>query len=194
MKKLWIAAIFSLAFNFLSPNGGAVDKVDLGTKPELLKRMRLVTGVATVENIDLAKRRIMIRRSDGVLVTAKVDESVMDLDKLKVGDEIKVEYYESATYQLVKAKPSEIRKEETVKSSEATPPGKKPQLKGSLETKIIATIEEIDSQGRYVKLKGPEGEFSVPVRDPKNLKYLKVGDQVKITYAESLAVKVLKNK
>lgn len=194
MKKLWIAGLLGFALTLSSPILNAADKVDLEAKPEFLKRMRFVQSVATIEKLDLEKRRVTARRADGVLVTAKVDEAVKDLGKLKVGDEVKVDYYESTTYEIVKVDPKETRKEVTSHTSEASPPGKMPEIKGQLETTIIATIQEIDSQGRFVKLKGPEGEFSVPVSDPKNLKYLKVGNQVKVTYAESLAVKVIKHK
>jgi hypothetical protein len=183
MRFLFVFALL-LPYSILM---AAESKVDLKTKPEMVKRMRLVNSVATIESMDLAKRRVTVRRADGVHVTVKVDENVSGLDQFKAGDEVKVRYYESVSYQLVKVDPKEVQKETTIQTSDV-PPGKNPKLKAFKETTIIATIQEIDPQGRYVKLKGPDGEFSVPVRDPKNLKFVKVDDQVKITYAESLAV------
>ena len=57
-----------------------------------------------------------------------------------------------------------------------------------------ATVEAIDQSTRMVTLKGPKGN-SVTFRaseEVKNLPQVKVGDEVKFAYYESLAVRVLK--
>ena len=56
---------------------------------------------------------------------------------------------------------------------------------------VTATIEAIDAKKNRVTLKGPEGKTQeIKVKDPKNLKNVKVGDQVVLTYTEALAVSV----
>jgi hypothetical protein len=56
---------------------------------------------------------------------------------------------------------------------------------------VTGTIEAIDAKKKRVTLKGPEGKTQeIKVKDPKNLKNVKVGDQVVLTYTEALAVSV----
>jgi hypothetical protein len=58
---------------------------------------------------------------------------------------------------------------------------------------VVASIETIDPNKTFVTLKGPEGKIvSVKVQDPKKLENVKVGDKVRITYTQSLAVEVKK--
>ena len=64
----------------------------------------------------------------------------------------------------------------------------------SAPTSITATIEAIDQTNRLVTLKGPKGNMAEVYVGPeyKRFSELKVGDQVKATYYESLATSVRK--
>jgi Cu/Ag efflux protein CusF len=57
---------------------------------------------------------------------------------------------------------------------------------------VVASIENIDKAKGTVTLRGPKQTVTVNVRDFANLKDLKVGDFVKATYTEALAVNVEK--
>jgi len=60
--------------------------------------------------------------------------------------------------------------------------------------KVTATVESVDLATRMVTLKGPEGklmEFRAG-EEVKNLPQVKVGDQVVMTYYESIAAQILK--
>src|SRR4030095_2943647 len=121
MKKALIAGLLGVSLAF--PSLPLWAKVPLGTKPEMVKRMRLVNAVAQGEPAALAKRRVTVRRADGVHITVKVDEAVKGIEDLKAGDRVKIRYYESTSYQLVKVDPKETKKEKTVKVSESLPAG-----------------------------------------------------------------------
>jgi len=83
----------------------------------------------------------------------------------------------------------------------ADPAGKAPAMKmeppswkTSLLVEETATVEAVDQSTRMVTLKGPEGN-SVTFKasaEVRNLAQVKVGDEVKFAYYESLAVRVLK--
>ncbi len=64
----------------------------------------------------------------------------------------------------------------------------------STPVSITASVEAIDVANRVVTLKGPKGNLVDVAVDPSNKGFdtLKVGDQVKATYYESLAVRVRK--
>jgi len=72
--------------------------------------------------------------------------------------------------------------------------GKKPSIKKEKTTRVTATVEAVDYDNRIVTVKGPEGNIvDIKAGDRvKNLAQIKVGDNVEITYYESLAVKVFK--
>ncbi len=55
----------------------------------------------------------------------------------------------------------------------------------------MVTIEAIDLENELVTLKTEDGELeTVAPRKPENLKKVKVGDQVKITYNEAIGFSV----
>jgi ribosomal 50S subunit-recycling heat shock protein len=78
----------------------------------------------------------------------------------------------------------------------AKPKGKAepPSWKTSETVEETATVEAVDQSTRMVTLKGPKGN-SVTFKagdEVRNLAQVKVGDEVKFGYYESLAVRVLK--
>lgn len=72
--------------------------------------------------------------------------------------------------------------------------GKKPSVKKEKTTHITATVVAVDYDKRIVTVKGPEGNVVdiVAGERVKNLAQVKAGDNVDITYYESIAAKVYK--
>lgn len=79
-------------------------------------------------------------------------------------------------------------------TKKAAAEGKKPSVKKERTTTVTATVEAVDMDKRIVTVKGPEGNSVDIVAGPqvKNLAQVKVGDNVDVTYYESIAVKVYK--
>ena len=70
-------------------------------------------------------------------------------------------------------------------------PGQKPAGAVGQRVTFAATIEAIDLAKGTVTLKGPQGNSqTIKARNPANLKKVKVGDVVDITYTEAVAIKV----
>lgn len=81
---------------------------------------------------------------------------------------------------------------DTTMVTKQTSPGK-----GTLrhERQIIATVEAVDAAKGQVTLKGPKGNV-VPLTvgpEVRNLAQVKVGDQVRVRYAEALSLTLKKN-
>lgn len=144
---------------------------------------------ATVESVDPAARTVTLKGPRGKTFTVGVDDKVKNLSGLKVGDEVVATYYEAVAFEL--KKPGEAVPGKTER--EAVAPGKGPGGSGMAgrQVTIVATIEAINEAKGSVTLKGPGGKsVDVTARDPKNLKKVKVGDLVEITYTEALAVSI----
>lgn len=76
----------------------------------------------------------------------------------------------------------------------AKPKRKRTAVKKEQTTTVTATVQALDLEKRIVTLKGPKGNiFDLKVGPrAKNLKQVKVGDEVVITYYESVAYRLLK--
>jgi Cu/Ag efflux protein CusF len=161
--------------------------------PDYGVRSRLVETTATVKAIDQKQRLVTLESEEGETSTIEVDEAVKNLKQVKKGDQVSVKYYEALAWTLIKKKdrvePTKSVSEETITAK----PGEKPEGQKIRRTNLIATVEKIDKKTPSVTLRGPEGKVeTVAVRDPKNLKNVKVGDQVDISYTEAMAISVEK--
>ncbi|HEX5037152.1 MAG TPA: hypothetical protein VFX30_08330 [bacterium] len=154
----------------------------------------VVETVATVQAIDQKKRLVTLKSEDSAEVsTIEVDDSVKNLKQVKKGDRVRIQYYEALAWNVIKSK---NRQEPTKTDSQITTsakPGEKPEGQAARQIHVIAEVRGIDKKTPSVTLKGPEGNSETfVVRDRNNLKGLKVGDQVDITYTEAMAVSVEK--
>jgi Cu/Ag efflux protein CusF len=158
-------------------------------KPSGMKE-QVINMSATVEAIDLNKRIVTLKGSQGNVFDLKVGEEAKNLAQVKVGDQVNVKYYESLAYEVKKAGAATGGAEATGAVATAKP-GEKPAGVVAGQVTVTATIEKIDTKKQYVSLKMPEGKIlEVKVKDPNNLKNVKKGDQVVLTYTEALALSV----
>jgi Cu/Ag efflux protein CusF len=119
-----------------------------------------------------------------------VDKSVQRFDEIKVGDDVKVDYYVSLAGEVREATADE--KENPL--SEVTVAGKAPASAdpaagGMRMIKAVTKVENLDPASKTVTIKGPRGRtFDVCVKDPATFQKLKEGDTIVITFTEALAV------
>ncbi|TFG76406.1 MAG: hypothetical protein E4H21_06460 [Thermodesulfobacteriales bacterium] len=62
-----------------------------GEKPGMVA-IDVISEIVTVEAIDKANQKVKLKGADGQVATVKVDPSIGDLTKIKVGDKIRVTY------------------------------------------------------------------------------------------------------
>ncbi len=144
---------------------------------------------ATVTAIDLKTRMVTLKDSDGNETTIHVDKRARNLPQVKVGDVVKVAYLQAVAWKVNKSGKAVATEAEaaTVRAE----PGEKPGGAAGQRITFTATIEAIDLDNGTVTLKGPEGDsHTIKARNPANLKKVKVGDLVDITYTEAVAIKV----
>jgi len=153
-----------------------------------IERAKVLSLTATVEAIDMQTRKVTLKGPSGNMVTVMAGEKVRNLPQVQVGDKVMLDYVESLVVRM--ANPGEVR-DETSGLIGAAEPGSKPGVLGATETTVSATIEAIDKKEETVTLKGPDGGIKiVKVQDPANLKKVKVGDTIVITYTEAVALSV----
>lgn len=150
-----------------------------------------VTGHATVQAVDLATRHITLKGENGKSFTIVADKQIKNLAQLREGDVVDVKYREAVVVDVLpEGAAASVTAEASTKTAK---PEAKPGAAASRRVTIVATIEAIDEASHYVTLRGPEGNsFDVKAENPANLKKVKVGDVVRITYTEAIAISVRK--
>ena len=145
---------------------------------------------ATVTAVDPATRRVTLKDASGTSMTVTAGDRVKNLDQVRVGDEVVVTYTEAFAWQVKPAGQGTpgVTSSENVSRAQ---PGDKPGGSVTSMTTITATITAIDLTKDTVTLTGPDGgAMTFKARDPANLRKVKVGDLVDITYSEALAIGV----
>jgi hypothetical protein len=149
-----------------------------------------VTVTATVEDVDVAKRIVTLKDENGKITDLKVGKQVRNLAQVKKGDVVVATYHEAIGYEVFKAGKAQPGGDEAVVAGRAKL-GQKPGAGMAEVSTVTATVEAIDKAASKVTLKGPEGhEVTVKVKDPKKLEGVVVGDLVKLTYTQALAISV----
>jgi len=154
----------------------------------------LVSITANIEAIDPDKREITLKGPLGNTATVAVDEQVKRLNEFKVGDDVTAEYFVAVAGELREPTADEKASPLTVQEGAArAPQGTAPAAGGLRQIKAVTTVEGIDLPTQTATLKGPRGNYvTVRAQDPENLKKLRIGDTIVVTYTQALAVSLEK--
>ena len=181
--------VVGLLIVLMSFSAHAADKADADKKP-MVQDVDLVTIEATVEKIDRKSREVTLKGKEGKSVSFTLDKEAGKLDQIDVGDLVTIGYLEAVTIQVFGPDEVEpgVSAEEVVAKSE---PGEKPAGLAAGQVSVVVTIEAIDLEKERVTLKSKDGQLkTVKPRHPENLKKVKVGDRVKITYTQAVGFSV----
>ena len=145
--------------------------------------------VATVEEVDAAKRTVTLKGPKGNVVPLTVGPEVRNLAQVKVGDQVRVRYAEALSLTL-KKDGKELRSAKGASETARAPVGATPAGAVGEQITVIADVIAIDAKTHQVTLKGPNRTVDLHVQDPEQLKLIKVGDQIEAVYTQAVAVTV----
>jgi Cu/Ag efflux protein CusF len=149
-----------------------------------------VKAQAVVSSLDTAGRVITLKSADGKTHDMIAGPEVKNFDQLKVGDKVNVQYVRALSLELKKlgapgATPG------AAASSSTAPAGSKPGGAAQAQVTVVTEVIAVDAKAKVVTLRGPKGNMlDLQVKDPQQLKQIKVGDKVEAVYSEALAVSV----
>jgi len=184
-------AATALAFAALAPFTAPVARAAADPSvPQVVADGLRITVIGEVTAVDAAARTVAIKGPQGNKGVFAVDPAVKNLDQVKVGDRVRIDYKAAVALALLKNGDG-IREKVEADSATQAQPGAKPGAAVLKTTTIVANVLSVNTKKKHVKLQGPEGRVvDVQVRDPKVLKAVKVGDQVVADVTETLAVNV----
>ena len=192
MRKLFIATAAALA---CAAPAVAQQKPSVGgesavtTSPGKGSAARVVTITASVEAVDPGERTVTLKGPRGNVVTLPVGPQVKNFDKIKVGDMVAVRYLEALSLEL-KKNGGGIRERSEREGTATAQPGEQPAAGAARQVTVVADVMAVDPKRQTVTLRGPKRTVELRLRDPNQIKLVKVGDQVEATYTEAIAVSV----
>ena len=191
-KQSKLFLVLSLALAAPLATGARAQQEEVGIKSgdgELAVGHR-VEIIATVKSIDLAQRRVELQGPKGRVVPIVVGKDVENLDKVKVGDKVKVQYFEALALSMAKAG-SSVSLEESTETLAPDAPGTAGKAMVHTVTAVVK-VTAIDLAAGVATLVGPAGNAVDVEVDAETLAKIKVGDHVKVEYTEALAAAIEK--
>jgi Cu/Ag efflux protein CusF len=166
----------------------ALPALALAQKP--VTKTESVEIKGTIEAIDHTSREVSIKDDKGVVDSYYIGPEAKRFNELKVGDKVTARYYTTIAFQLRKAgTPAPAPAADDVK----VVAGKGPKPGGTISQQKSATVvvKAVDTKVPSITVLTDENKtVTFKVEDPKNLKDVKVGDKIDVTYTEAFMVTV----
>ncbi len=150
----------------------------------------VVQATAKITHVFADTNSVEIQDARGDKEVIAVDPSIADLKKLKVGDELHIQYRGAVLMTADKVDPKGVRSR--VSASQRSPASEGVVVSTS-GVQVVAVVQKIDPQTREVTLAGPKRVVTMKVSPDVSLDKLKVGDSVLATYMAATAVDVTRN-
>jgi Cu/Ag efflux protein CusF len=153
--------------------------------------VEVVTTTATVEKIDLEKRKVTLLFDDGKKKTYKVDGRVQNLSQVKMGDHLAMSFTEEIA--IVVGKSNETPGAASSEQVSVAPKGDKPGVVMVETTAVSAQIVAVDAANHRVTLLDPDGKKRTIKVSKKvtTLNDLKVGDTVDMLMTDSTVIQIV---
>jgi cold shock CspA family protein len=151
-------------------------------------RSQLIHTSASIIGIDNTDRSVLLKTDEGAQTWVHVPDSVAGFDRLKMGDRVNVDFYQSLAISLA---PSGSKPSMSATQAGAVEMGA--GVKGR-ELRLSATVISVDPAAQTVTFKGPKGHIStVNVENPAlqaKLPSLRPGQVVQFDYTEAVAADI----
>ena len=143
---------------------------------------------ATIEAVDKASRIVTLKTDAGSRLHVTAPPEMEGFTRLKVGDIVSARYYEAIAVRLARpGSPSPSGAPTTTVRRKDDKPGSEIMR----ERMFRATVTVADAATSTLRVRGPDGvERAMAVTDVAQLKPLRVGDTLDITFYESRLVSV----
>ena len=154
---------------------------------EAVRSITVITVHGKIAEVDKAKKQVVLEGPEGRKVTLAVSNPY-NLNAVKVGEPVVTRFYEVVT--ISKKKPDEAAPSFSLNGGIATAkPGGVPGAVAEAKASVVVSVAAIDETNGTVTIKAPDGTVEkVKARDPKNLKQLKVGDDLVVTLDRAIAI------
>ena len=154
---------------------------------------RTETVTAIIKAIDVKTRHVTLGLAGGKKQTFAVDPQVKNLDKVKRGDQVVVQYKGAIEVELTTPDPTRPLPlpTEAVAVDHRAAEGGKPEGAVARTMTLTGTVESYDPESKVAVITGSDGEtLKVNVQHPEQWTQVKSGDIVTARFSEALAIAV----
>lgn len=156
-----------------------------------ITKVDAVSATATIQAIDSTARKVTLRNDKGEEDTFIVGPEMKRFEELKVGDKIKMTYYQSLILQV--RKPGEQANVPGVDAALTRAKGAMPGATLAAQEKMNVTVKAIDPAVPSITVVTDDGRtVTRKIENKKYLEGVKVGDKIDVTYTESILIDVVK--
>lgn len=184
-------AVMASSCVFAQPQEVAHSSTVSTTAHEMTREETTLT--ATVVSVDPSAHFVTLRGANGRETTVEAGPEVHNLDQLKPGDVVTTHYLRAVALQLLPADSAQTGVEYEG-GSNSSDKGEKPGMEANHAITVTTELTDVDVAHHTVTLTGSDGkQRTIEVKDPERramLAKLKVGELVRITYMEAVAVTV----
>lgn len=148
---------------------------------------------ATVVALDLKSRQITLETADTKQVSFRAGEEIRNLNQVKIGDVVKLTYFESIDFEVRPPTAAEIERASTeaaVGVLGRAPKGARPGMAAGVGAIAILSVDSVDKKRETVTVKGAGSVMTVRAKHPENLALIKAGDTIVVTVSELLIANV----
>jgi Cu/Ag efflux protein CusF len=186
LKSLALGTLLLLTFGTVCKTPAQTGAADEG-----IDAVEVLIVTATVEKIDLEKRKVTLLLDDGKKKTYKVDPRVQNLAQVKVGDHLKMAFTEEVL--IVVGKSNEAPGAASAEQVSTSPSGAEPGIVMVESSAVSAQILAVDAENHRVTLLDPDGKKKTIKVSKKitNLDQLKVGETVDMQMTDSVVVEIV---
>jgi Cu/Ag efflux protein CusF len=147
------------------------------------------TATATIQAIDQARRTVTLRNEKNEEDTYSVSSAIARFNELKVGQKVRMTYYESMVFQVLK--PGQTTNPASYEAALNRAKSALPAGSISTQEKMTVTVTSVDMAVPSLTVTTPDRRtITRKVDDKKNLEGLKAGDRIEITYTQALVTAV----
>jgi len=150
-------------------------------------RLEAVKVTAVVTAVDQKNRIVTLKGPEGNEFSVLADAAVKNFPQIKVGDNLVVEYIQAVALDFQKG--DGIRMMSSIDDSARAKAGGRPGAAALSKVTVVSNIWAVNQAKGTVLVRGPFGHFAeVKLKDPALLAGVKVGDQMKVTYTDAVAI------
>lgn len=175
-----------------SDQGRVIASIDSNSPPEHehlvgIGSETVITVHGKVVAVDRKKKLVTLEGPNGKQVTIHV-YNPYNLAAAKPGARFVAKFYEMVT--VHKKRPGEAEPSASVAQGiMSAAPGQTPGAVAATRIRLTVVVDSIDRDTGTVSIKGPDGKIdTVSVANPANLKRIKVGDEIVITWTNAVAI------
>ena len=174
------------------------EKEEAKTETEVPKPSRVidlseVTTELIVKEMDLPTRMFTLEYADGNVIVVEAAEDLTGIEKIKIGDKVKITYLQSTAVYVTSPDASRPAVADA-RTVEVDSEGEKPRKVSVEVTEVTSTVMAVDAEKRTATLKDADGKIETINVHPEvtNLENVKVGDQVVYQVTKAIAINISK--